>query len=128
MLMLIEGFNRPVLIACVAVAIPLTIEGMKVIHPAGIMRIPSVVYAFALQGMSFCALQLMLSRPGPAGIVVFAGSLCFLVSDTLLGCLTFKTPLAPPPEKTIRLGEILVMLTYSVAQGCIIAGLAYRFA
>jgi uncharacterized membrane protein YhhN len=110
------NLNGAVLAVSAAVMLVLGFCIFRLIRPDRGMTAPVIAYEFVLGGMSLCALQFMLSAGGPWGISVFAGSLCFLLSDTLLGRFTFQT--------TPRYGHFFVMLPYILAQGGIIIGLA----
>jgi uncharacterized membrane protein YhhN len=67
--------------------------------------------------MSLSALQLLISRRDEWGLLIFAGSLCFLVSDTLLAYFTFRTK--------PKYGDFFVMLSYLAAQPGIIRGMMF---
>jgi uncharacterized membrane protein YhhN len=115
-LSLTASFNLPLLGVSAAAAIPLGIIVLRWIRPQGALRIPAVVYGIVIQVMALCALQFMWSRQDAAGAAVFAGSLFFLFSDSVLAYFAFRT--------TPLYGEFLVMLTYIIAQGGIITALA----
>ncbi|MDR0315349.1 MAG: lysoplasmalogenase [Treponema sp.] len=104
------------LIISIAVAIPLGLFIRRLIHPSKEMSIPAIAYEMVILLMVVSALQLFLAQGAPFGALVFAGALCFLVSDTLLAFFTFRT--------MPRCGDFLVMLTYISAQVCIILGLS----
>jgi uncharacterized membrane protein YhhN len=111
-----ERSNTPALIISLIVAIPLGIGINRLIKPGRTMRIPVIVYSAVLELMSISALQLLLHRGDMAGAIIFGGSLFFAVSDTILGYCSFRT--------TPRIGSFCIMLTYIIAQGCILLGLA----
>jgi uncharacterized membrane protein YhhN len=72
-------------------------------------------YVAVLLCMSFAALSLFVSSISAAAVAIFAGSLLFIASDSLLASDLFTG------EKRWR--TTLVMLTYTAAQGLIVAGL-----
>lgn len=115
-LSVVGNFHLPLLGISTAAAVPLGILVLRAIKPEGAMRIPTIIYGIVILIMSLCAFQLMLFRRDAAGIAVFTGSLFFLYSDSVLAYFTFRT--------TPEYGHLLVMLTYSIAQGCLVAGLA----
>jgi uncharacterized membrane protein YhhN len=115
-LSLTGNFNLPLLGVSLAAAIPLGILVQRWIRPQGAMRVPVIIYGIVIQAMSLCALQFLWYRQDAVGIAVFAGSLFFLLSDSLLAHFTFRT--AP------GYGSFLVMLTYIIAQSSIIIPLA----
>jgi uncharacterized membrane protein YhhN len=104
-----------VLVVSIAAAIPLTFLVHSVIKPNKEMNLPVVVYEIVIMLMSLSALQLMLSRRDGCGLLAFAGSLCFLFSDTLLAYSTFRTG----PKHA----SFFVMLSYIAAQAAIAGGL-----
>ncbi|MDR1900474.1 MAG: lysoplasmalogenase [Treponema sp.] len=117
MLYLAGGVHLPALVISAAGAVPLGLLILRRIKPDRAMRIPAVLYGIIIELMVISALQLMLARTDSRGLAVFVGSLLFLISDTVLGYLTFRT--------TTRGGSFFVMLTYIAAQSCIIIGLAH---
>jgi uncharacterized membrane protein YhhN len=84
-------------------------------RPDKAMLVPTVVYEAVIELMAVAALQLCLFRSDSAGMLIFAGSVFFMISDMILGCFTFRG--------NPRYGTFLVMLTYIAAQGSIVAGL-----
>jgi uncharacterized membrane protein YhhN len=85
------------------------------VKPAGDMRIPVIVYETVIMLMSLCALNLLVLHKGPAALLIFAGSLAFLVSDSLLARFIFNVKPG--------WGDLAVMGSYMVAQAAIIKGL-----
>jgi uncharacterized membrane protein YhhN len=110
-----ERFNLPVLLASFAVAVPLGILVHILMRPDKAMLVPTVVYEAVIELMAVAALQLCLFRSDRAGMLILAGSVFFMISDTILGCFTFRG--------NPRYGTFLVMLTYIAAQGSIVTGL-----
>jgi uncharacterized membrane protein YhhN len=88
------------------------IFSFKIIQPSKDMKIPVIAYDTIILIMVVCALQLFLSQRSLFGVLVFAGSVCFLASDTMLALLTFR-------KKPIY---IYVMITYIAAQLLITLG------
>lgn len=110
------NFNGTVLAISTGTLVLLGFGIFKLIRPSPSMTVPVILYELFLGAMSICALQFMLRLGDIRGISVFAGSLCFLLSDTLLGRITFRKP--------PRYGHFFVMLFYIAAQGAIIIGLS----
>jgi uncharacterized membrane protein YhhN len=108
-------FNLPVLLVSLVAAVFLGILVHILIRPDKAMTVPTAAYEVVIELMAIAALQLFLFRNDGAGMLIFAGALFFLVSDTLLGCFTFRG--------NPRYGTFLVMLTYIAAQGSIVTGL-----
>jgi uncharacterized membrane protein YhhN len=108
--------DNTALLVSAAVLIPLIVGVFFLIKPPGKMVLPVIIYELVIGGMSVCALQLLLYRRDLPGLFVFAGSLCFLASDSILGRFTFR--------KAPKRGNLSVMLPYILAQTGIIAGLA----
>ena len=109
-------FNMPVFAISAVVAAILGFCAYRLVRPTKEMIIPAAIYEIVLLSASVCALQLFLAKGAPSGAFIFAGSLCFLVSDTLLAYFTFG---ARP-----KYGQFLVMLTYISAQLCLALGFA----
>lgn len=77
-----------------------------------VLKVPVALYALIILGMSFAALQFALVRPS-FGIISFIGSLCFVVSDSVLytGILRKKQ------------NGLIVMSTYTAAQLLVVLGI-----
>jgi len=112
----IVPFNVPVLLISAAAACCFGVITFRVVRPGKQMRVPVIAYETIILIMAIFALQLFLSQyiagGSVFGILVFAGSLCFVVSDTLLALRTFRR---------IRI-YFAVMLTYIAAQLLITLG------
>ena len=108
-------FMQPLIISII-IALPLCAGIFFFSRPARGMRFYVVIYGMVIEAMSISALQLMLNHTGLWGVVIFAGSLLFMVSDSLLACFTFNTP--------PKYGDIYVMLPYILAQASLVVGLA----
>jgi len=114
-LILAGSVNTAALVISVIIAVPLTIVILKLLDAEAPMKIPVTVYAVVIMLMSISALQLMLARPGHAGILVFAASVVYLFSDTLMSYLLFH---GKP-----KYFNVITMIPYIVAQGGIIMAL-----
>jgi uncharacterized membrane protein YhhN len=108
----INLFNIPVLIISVIVAACFGVIAFKVVKPGKQMRIPVIAYETIIMLMAIFALQFFLAHQTMFGILIFAGSLCFVTSDTLLALRTFR-------RVRIYFG---VMVTYIAAQFLIALG------
>lgn len=80
----------------------------------GQMKIPVLVYFLVIMTMSFTSLARVYSAGGPEFWLPFAGSLFFMLSDSVLAFQVFKS------ESTA--GGIAVMSTYILAQVLIVSG------
>ena len=89
-------FNIPVLIISAAIAVVLGIIIYKMIKPSKEMKIPVIAYEVIILTMALSALQLFLHQGGLPemgsvfGILVLAGSVSFVASDTSLALVTFQ--------------------------------------
>jgi uncharacterized membrane protein YhhN len=110
------ALNIPALVISAAAAVPLALLIHLLIKPEKSMNLPTIIYEIIILLMSLSALQLWLFRRDNWGLLVFTGSLCFLISDTLLAYFTFRHK----PKH----GDFFVMLTSIAAQGGIIGGMA----
>ena len=118
-LTLAGSVNILVLIISVVIAIPVTLVILKLLNASPPMKIPVAAYAVVIMLMSIAALQLMLSRPDCAGILIFAASVVYLFSDTYMAYLLFH---GKP-----RHFNVITMIPYIIAQGGIIMGLVLGF-
>jgi uncharacterized membrane protein YhhN len=105
------------LVISAALAVPVGFAVHALIKPEKAMNLPAICYEIIIILMSLSALQLLLSRRDGRGLLIFAGSLCFLISDTLLAYFTFRTK----PKR----GDFFVMLSYIAAQAGIIGGMMF---
>jgi uncharacterized membrane protein YhhN len=113
----IQDLNYTVLAIALAISAPLVAGIFLLVRPEKSLRLPVIIYEIVIMGMAISALLLLLYRRDLPGISVFAGSLCFIASDTILAYFTFRT--------FPRFGNVAVMLPYIIAQYCLIAGLAH---
>jgi uncharacterized membrane protein YhhN len=98
-------------------AVVLGIVMLKFIKPNKAMLLPVIFYLIGIVTMSFWALELFVCAPGLGGALIFSGSLCFMISDSILGYYTFR--------KLRLVGAVLIMLFYVLAQAGIILGLVH---
>jgi uncharacterized membrane protein YhhN len=109
-------FNVTALVASAAAASAFGLLVLHLIKPVRDMRAPVIVYMIVIELMSLGSLQLLLDRGDMMGAAVFGGSLCFLLSDTVLAYYLFRS--------FPKYGNAVVMLPYILAQTGIIWGLA----
>jgi len=93
-------FNIPVLIISAAVAAVLGFIIYKMVKPSKEMKIPVITYEVIILTMALSAIQLFLQQGTAAsfppemsstfGILVLAGSVSFVASDTSLAFVTFQ--------------------------------------
>jgi uncharacterized membrane protein YhhN len=107
--------NSIALIVSLAMAVPLVFIVHWIIKPEKEMDLPVIVYEIIIILMSLSALQLMLSRRDGYGLLIFAGSLSFLLSDATLAYITFRTK--------SKYASLFVMFSYIAAQAAIVLGL-----
>jgi uncharacterized membrane protein YhhN len=110
-----ERINVTVLLVSIALGFPLCFVIYLIVKPEKMMNLSVIAYEIIIMLMSLSALQLLLSRRDIRGLLVFAGSLCFLVSDTFLARFTFRGK--------VKYGDLLVMILYIAAQALIIGGM-----
>jgi uncharacterized membrane protein YhhN len=110
-----HAINNTALAVSIAAAIPLVFIVHSIIRPKKEMNLPVIVYEIIIMLMSLSALQLMLSRRDGYGLLVFAGSICFLLSDMALAYITFRT--------RPKYASLFVMFSYITAQLTIVLGL-----
>ena len=110
------GFHIPALIISIVAALIIEVILPKVIKPPKAMRIPVIIYGAVILAMCVFALQYMISNITPGSILIFAGSIVFVFSDSLMSYLAFR-------EKP-KYFNAITMLPYILAQGFIVFGLA----
>ena len=110
------GFHITALIISIVVALIIEVILPKIIKPPKAMRIPVIIYGAVILAMCVFALQYMLSNTTLGSILIFAGSIVFVFSDSLMSYLAFR-------EKP-KYFNAITMLPYIVAQGLIVFGLA----
>lgn len=82
----------------------------------GNMKPAVLAYMFTISIMSLAAFALMASRPSPGTLIIWLGSVSFIVSDCILACGLFASRL---PNH-----DFLVMSTYMLAQLGVVLGTA----
>lgn len=80
------------------------------------LKKPGFLYALLLSGTCLSALYVLLTTQKIAYLIAFIGGLFFMLSDTILTGQAYR--------KETRHGGFYVMLTYIIAQGLLILGLA----
>jgi len=110
-----QPLNIPVFIISILAAAFFGVIAFRAVKPDKQMKIPVIVYEAIILTMVIFASQLFITQLSVVplfGILVFTGSICFLVSDTLLAFSTFRNINASFP----------VMVTYIAAQLLITLG------
>jgi len=107
-----QPFNILILIISIAAAVCYGIFIFRMVQPSSDMKIPVIAYETILLTMAIFALQLFLSQGGKFGAFIFAGSLFFVASDSMLALATFR-------KKALN---VPVMFTYIAAQLLIVLG------
>jgi len=116
LVLLTHGLHIPALIASIGAALVVELLLPKIINPPKAMRGAVIVYGLVLLTMSIYALQYMLSGFSLFSVLLFAGSIVFIFSDTLMTYLAFG--------KKPKYFNAITMLPYIIAQGLIIFGLS----
>ena len=116
LVLMTHGLHIPALAASTGIALVAEFLLPKIINPPRAMRGAVIVYGIVILAMSVCALQYMVSSPSLGSVFVFAGSIVFIFSDTLMTYLSFG--------KRPKYFNAITMLPYIIAQGLIIIGLA----
>ena len=99
----------------IPIAIIIGVMVFRFIAPPKEMIIPVLLYMIAIEVMAFWGLEIFILNPGFAGSIIFAGALCFMISDTILAHYTFGKLTIP--------GAVSIMVLYILAQAGIILGL-----
>jgi uncharacterized membrane protein YhhN len=89
---------------------------IRLIKPTKEMYLPVLIYETVILLMAVSAIQFFTVYGSPNGFLVLSGSVCFIVSDTLLAIYTFHSK--------PKIFYFFVMLTYIAAQLCIVLGLS----
>ncbi|MCL2764940.1 MAG: lysoplasmalogenase [Treponema sp.] len=108
-------FNVPVLVISIIIAACFGVMAYKVVRPSKQMKIPVIAYETIILLMAIFACQLFIAQSSVNlyfGAFVLAGSICFVISDTLLALKTFRR---------VRI-YFAVMVTYIAAQLLIALG------
>jgi len=99
----------------IPIAIIVGVMVFRFIKPPKEMIVPVLLYMVAIEIMAFWGLEVFIFNPGFAGFLIFAGALCFMVSDTILAHFTFGKLTLP--------GAVAIMVLYIMAQAGIVIGL-----
>jgi uncharacterized membrane protein YhhN len=110
----IKPLNINVLIVSIISAFGLGVCIFKLVQPGKDMKYPVIAYEIIIMLMAISAVQIFFVSGGVFGILVMAGSICFVVSDGTLAYDTFR--------KKTKIGSFVVMLTYIAAQLLITLG------
>jgi len=106
----------------IRMAIPVLMGGtglIVILYPAlGELRIPVVVYALVLMFMVLQALFRYKRSSARSFVMVFAGAILFMISDSLLAVNKFLQP--------VMWGGFFIMSTYITAQFLIVQGLIFH--
>jgi uncharacterized membrane protein YhhN len=107
--------NTMAIAVFIPIAIAVGVMVFRFIAPPKEMIFPVLLYMVAIEIMTFWGLEIFIINPGFAGILIFAGALCFMISDTTLAHYTFGKLTIP--------GAVAIMVLYIMAQAGIILGL-----
>jgi len=89
---------------------------LLVLYPTlGDLKIPVTVYAAVISTMLFLTIKGLMSWKSPASYYIFAGAICFVISDSLLAFDKFYSPIPMP--------SFNIMSTYLAAQFLIAFGI-----
>ena len=108
--------NIKLLVISLAVYAAAGVFIIRLIKPSKEMCVPVLIYETVILLMAVSAVQFFAVYGLPYGLFILAGSICFVVSDTLLAIHTFR---AKP-----KMYYFIVMLTYIAAQLFIVLGLS----
>jgi uncharacterized membrane protein YhhN len=108
-------FSVTAMAVFIPIAILIGVMVFRFIAPPKEMIIPVLFYMIAIEIMTFWGLEIFILNPGLAGILIFAGALCFMISDTTLAYYTFRKLTIP--------GAVAIMVLYIIAQAVIVLGL-----
>ena len=107
-------FNFYALAVSAAAALVFGFCVFKAARPSKEMKYPVIAYEVIIMLMAISAVQVFFAQGGAFGALAMAGSVSFVVSDSVLAYDTFR-------RKT-KLGFFIVMLTYIAAQLLITLG------
>jgi uncharacterized membrane protein YhhN len=109
-------FNIPILIVSILVGVSLGFLLFKIVKPGAEMKIPVIAYEAVILTMAIFAFQLFLTQGSIFGILVFAGSICFVLSDSSLALVTFqRKPFYVFCMSTYIAAQLLIVLGFSAA-------------
>jgi uncharacterized membrane protein YhhN len=108
--------KRPLL---VVVALLYVSAFVFLLYPSlGALRVPVLLYAAVIITMLLCSLHVFLQLPKRVAKLFVVGATFFVLSDTLLAINKFYAP--------FPLAGLSIMLTYCMAQFCIVSGALAR--
>ena len=111
-----EATNKPFVRTRIIFLIAMGFMIIYLLYPAlGEMRIPVMIYTIVIISMGISALLRRGKTTNQSFILVYSGSLLFILSDAMIGINKFLSPIA--------YGALLVMATYIGAQFLIIKGI-----
>jgi len=113
---LTHGVHVVALVVSILVALGAEVLLPRLINPPQAMRGAILVYGVVILAMSVGALQCALASPSTYSVLLFVGSVVFIVSDVLMTYFAFGTK--------PRYFDALTMLPYILAQALIVFGLA----
>jgi uncharacterized membrane protein YhhN len=116
MLYFAGSVNIKLLVISLAVYAVAGVFIIRLIKPSKEMYVPVLIYETVILLMAVSAIQFFAVYRLPYGLFILAGSICFIVSDTLLAIHTFR---AKP-----KIYYFVVMFTYIAAQLSIVLGLS----
>jgi uncharacterized membrane protein YhhN len=87
---LIDSFHIPAFLVSVLIAACFCVIAFKAVKPSKEMKIPVIAYEMIIMLLAIFACQLFMAQNSAFGVLVFAGSLCFVVSDTFFALETFR--------------------------------------
>jgi uncharacterized membrane protein YhhN len=116
MLYFAGSVNIKLLVISLAVYAVAGIFIIRLIKPSKEMYVPVLIYETVILLMAVSAIQFFAVYRLPYGLFILAGSICFIISDTLLAIHTFR---AKP-----KIYYFIVMFTYIAAQLSIVLGLS----
>jgi uncharacterized membrane protein YhhN len=99
----------------IPIAIIIGVMDFRFLAPPEEMFYPVALYMIVIEIMAFWGLEILILYPMLAGFLIFAGALCFMISDTILAYYTFR--------KLTITGAVLIMVLYIMAQAGIVIGL-----
>lgn len=109
---LLDGFATPPLWCVLPIAVA-AVFFVWLLPRTGELKIPVIVYAAALVGMTLTAAARWELRDDGSGLLAVAGALLFLLSDSALAVRQFNGP--------YRRAQALILSTYWLAVGLIAA-------
>jgi uncharacterized membrane protein YhhN len=116
MLYFAGGVNVQLLVISALVYAVAGVYIIRLIKPSKEMFVPVIIYETVILIMAISAIQFFAAYGPPYGLFVLIGSVCFIVSDSLLAMLTFHSK--------PKIYYFFCMVAYIAAQLCIVMGLS----